>query len=144
MGRKCNYCGQAVEEEDIYCAGCGKFLDKKDISEEKPEHYGVNTPLSLWDCMFIGLILLVPVVNVIVFLIWAFDKQGNINRKNLAKAGLIYLGIGFTLTLILGVGIMRAMTLDRQFYPNYNYFEYETELPEFDEFMPLPYEAEET
>jgi len=105
--------------------------------------YRENAPLTLGDCMLIGLIVMIPIVNIIVFLIWAFDRKENLNRKNLAKAGLIYLAIGFVLSLILGVGVVRALILDQQNYPGYNYFDFETEMPEYDEFIPLPYEAEE-
>ena len=147
MNRRCMQCGQATEEKDVYCVSCGKRLEGNEEMQQSiiafDENNPKNTPLTLGDYMLIGLIIMIPIVNIIVFLIWALDKGENLNRRNLAKAGLIYLGIGFVLSIILGVGVMRALMLDQQYYPEYNYFDYETEMPGYDEFIPLPYDAEE-
>lgn len=150
MSRKCIKCGQTVGDEDVYCTSCGDLLEKaKNMSEtvakgEALPKGDINAPLSVGDYVFVGLILMIPIVNIIVFVIWVIDKHGNINRRNLAKAGLLYLGISVVLFIILGFGMVRAVKLDQQLYPEERYFDYDVESPDFDEWMQLPYDAEET
>ncbi len=150
MSKKCDQCGQDVKKEDIYCTNCGGLLKQNEKDNEEvgkqiaSSKSGMNAPLSLGDFMFIGLILLLPVVNVVVFVIWALDKHGNINRRNLAKAGLIYFGIGIALSIILGIGMVRAIMLDQQIYPGGKNYDYQIEHPDFDDWVELPYNTEET
>lgn len=150
MSRKCDQCGQDIGEKDVYCINCGNLLEqrgkmnKTDGEQSTSQKGGLCTPLSLGDYMFIGLILMIPLVNIVVLLLWAFDKHGNLNRKNLAKAGLIYLGIGTILTIILVFGMLQAVKLDRESYPEQRYYEYQIEDPEYDGQMQMPYHTEET
>lgn len=150
MSKKCDQCGQDVEKEDVYCTNCGALLKQNEKDNEEvgkqiaSSKSGMHDPLSLGDFMLIGLILLLPVVNVVVFLIWALDKHGNINRRNLAKAGLIYFGTGIALSIILGIGMVRAIMLDQQIYPDGKNYDYQIEHPDFDDWVELPYNTEET
>ncbi len=150
MSKKCYQCGQDVEKEAVYCTNCGSLLkqNEKDNEEDGKQiassKSGMYDPLSLGDFMFIGLIILLPVVNFVVFLIWALDKHGNLNRRNLAKAGLIYFGVGIALSIILGIGMVRAIMLDQQVYPDGKYYDYQIEHPDFDDWVELPYNTEET
>lgn len=59
-----------------------------------------NSPLSPW--AYIGYMLLfsIPLVGLIMMFVFGFG-EGNINRKNFARAYLIMLLIGFVLGLIL-------------------------------------------
>ncbi|WP_313528842.1 hypothetical protein [Anaerotignum sp.] len=150
MNRKCNQCGQDVGYDDLYCINCGVLLENNEKNHrERNEHStppkgGPYAPLSLGDYLLIGLILMIPVVNIIVLLIWALDKHSNLNRRNLAKAGLIYLGVCIGLTIVFGIGMFRAVTLDQRIYPEEKYYEYYIEHPDFDEWMQLPYSTDET
>jgi predicted nucleic acid-binding Zn ribbon protein len=150
MSRKCIHCGQNVGEVDVYCINCGNILNKTEKKGEKTQvqealpRDDIYAPLSVGDYLFIGFILMIPIINIIVFFIWAFDKYSNVNRRNLAKAGLIYLGICVALLTILGVGMFRAVQLDQQFYPEERYYEYDREFPDFDDWTQLPFDAKET
>ncbi|MDD3394765.1 MAG: zinc ribbon domain-containing protein [Clostridia bacterium] len=150
MSRKCNQCGQDVGEKDVYCINCGNLLEQRgkksetDAEQSTSQNGVLYTPLSLGDYMFIGLILMIPLVNIVVLLLWAFDKHGNLNRKNLAKAGLIYIGIGTVLTIILGFGMLQAVKLDQESYPEQRFYEYQMEDPDYDGWMETPYTTEET
>lgn len=149
MSKKCIHCGQNVGEEDVYCINCGNKLNRTDNKSETAQAQKVMSkndiyePLSVGDYLFIGFILMIPVINVIVFLTWAFDKYSNLNRRNLAKAGLIYLGVCVVLLTILGVGMFRAVQLDQQYYPDERYYEYDRQFPDFDEWTQLPFDAKE-
>lgn len=46
------------------------------------------------------IVLAIPCVNVIMYFVWAFGN-GNENRKNFCRAGLIVMAIGIVLSFIL-------------------------------------------
>lgn len=130
MDRKCGSCGQAVGEMDLYCIHCGALLEEKkqaSVPIEKQQGDANATPLSLSDYMLMFLIMMIPVVNIVLLLVWAFDRKGNRNRRNFAKAGLIYFAIGIILTVVLAVGLMRAVVLDER----QRHYEYHIGIPEF-------------
>lgn len=150
MNRKCERCGQDAGEKDVYCVNCGSLLKECQGENQTVEKESVRSqtgnqaPLTLGDYMFIGLILLIPVVNIVILLIWALDKHGNLNRRNLAKAGLIYLGIGIALSIVLGIGLVRAVYLDQRIYYDENYYDYQIDDPDFNDWSDLPFDTEET
>lgn len=53
------------------------------------------------------LIANLPVIGLIMLIVWAFDKQGNPNKSNWAKAKLIWyaVGIAFAIFVLLLVGV---------------------------------------
>ena len=54
-------------------------------------------PMTVGDWMITMLILAIPVVNIIMYLVWAFGT-GNMNRKTYCQAGLLW--------MVIIVGIM--------------------------------------
>lgn len=150
MNRKCDRCGQVAGEKDVYCINCGSLLEREEGENQTVEKQnvasqtGMQSPLTLGDYMFIGLILLIPVVNIVILLVWAFDKHGNLNRRNLAKAGLIYLGIGIVLSILLGIGLVRAVYLDQRIYHDEKYYDFQIDNPDFGDWSDLPFDTEET
>ncbi len=46
------------------------------------------------------LVMLVPGLNLIMLLIWSFSEKINTNRRNLARAALVWLGIGIVFAII--------------------------------------------
>lgn len=84
-------------------------------AEPRPE--GVRGPLGppmdrrhrvmrTGDWVLVLLLLVVPVVNLVLLLVWAFT-QGNLNRRNFARAGLILGGMLLVLVMlfVLAIGI---------------------------------------
>ena len=61
-----------------------------------------NSPLSPW--AYIGYMLLfsIPLVGLIMMFVFGFG-QGNVNRKNFARAYLILIAIGFVLGIIMAI-----------------------------------------
>ncbi len=66
--------------------------------------------VSLGEWVVIILILMLPIINLVMLFIWAIDKQGNPNRRNFARAYLIYIGI-VTLLAVMFIGMFTGLML---------------------------------
>lgn len=72
----------------------------------------LDAPLTVLDFFLMSLLLFVPIIGFIFLLIWAFSGNTNINRKNYARAALIWIlvSIGLVILLsIIGGGILNSM-----------------------------------
>ena len=56
--------------------------------------------MTMGEWLITLIVLATPCVNVIMYFVWAFGN-GNENRKNFCRAGLIVMAVGIVLTLIL-------------------------------------------
>ena len=56
--------------------------------------------MTMGEWLITLIVLAIPCVNVIMYFVWAFGN-GNENRKNFCRAGLIVIAVGIVLTLIL-------------------------------------------
>ena len=116
MSRVCKKCGGTVKAEDSFCMHCGMPLGKEEpfkeetIKEEKKEEKG--DVLSVWDYLLMLIILAIPVVNIIVCIFWIIGKNGNPNRRNLAKAWMILAVVGTLLSGILSYGLFQFLVMD--------------------------------
>lgn len=73
----------------------------------------LDAPLTVLDFFLMSLLSFVPIIGFIFLLIWAFSGNTNINRKNYARAALIWIlvSIGLVILLsIIGGGIFNSMT----------------------------------
>ncbi len=57
-------------------------------------------PLTVGDWMLILLVLAIPIVNLIMYLVWASSGTGNVNRRNFCKASIYWFLIIFGIYLI--------------------------------------------
>ena len=48
-----------------------------------------QTPLSMGEWILTILVMMIPCVGLIIYLVWAFGKNGNVNRRNYCRAYLI-------------------------------------------------------
>ena len=68
--------------------------------------------MSVGSWLITLIILAIPCVNIIMYFIWAFGN-GNENRKNFCRAGLIMMAVGIVLTILLysviGISIVSSM-----------------------------------
>lgn len=72
----------------------------------------LDAPLTVLDFFLMSLSSFVPIIGFIFLLIWAFSGNANINRKNYARAALIWIlvSIGLVILLsIIGGGILNSM-----------------------------------
>ena len=60
-----------------------------------------TSPMSMKDWFITLLISYIPLVGLIMLLIWAFDSTTNLNKKNWAKASLIWMLVGIGLAIII-------------------------------------------
>jgi len=61
-------------------------------------------PMTVNDWMLTLLVLAIPLVNIVMYLVWAFSSTGNVNRQNFCKASvywfMIILGIYLVFMLL--------------------------------------------
>jgi len=57
-------------------------------------------PMALGDWMITLLVLAIPLVNLFMYLYWAFSKTGNVNRRTFCQACILWF------LIILGVSIV--------------------------------------
>ena len=48
-----------------------------------------NSPMDLKDWILTLIVLLIPCVGIVMYFVWAFGNNGNINRRNFCRAQLI-------------------------------------------------------
>jgi heme/copper-type cytochrome/quinol oxidase subunit 2 len=65
-----------------------------------------TTPMSMKDWFITLLISYIPLVGLIMLIIWAFDSSTNVNKKNWAKASLLWMLIGIGIAIIIVVLFM--------------------------------------
>lgn len=92
--------------------------NKKDLSKElvkeavlaKASEMAPVISIKKW--LIILLILMLPIVNLVMLIIWALDEEENPNKVNFAKAQLIWMAIGIILSslfFVLTFGFLMAM-----------------------------------
>ncbi len=74
-----------------------------------------NSPLSMGEWILTLLLMSIPCVNIIMCCVWAFGKNGNVNRRNFCRAELIFIGIGAVLSVIMVIVVM-AMAAGSGYY----------------------------
>jgi hypothetical protein len=69
-------------------------------------------PMSVGEWFVTLLILALPVVNIVMYLVWAFSSVGNLNRRNYCRAVLLWLlvGLGLMLVFMLVMGGLAVLT----------------------------------
>ncbi len=143
MSRICKKCGGEVGREDLYCIHCGVPLEKEPVQEmrrETPENENTAAPLGVGAYLMIGVILAIPIVNIIAAIFWAIQKESNPNRRNLARAWLILVVVGSSLGGLFTIGLLRAIYLDSPHHWEYDWHHY---YPEEEYWEELPFEWEE-
>ena len=74
-----------------------------------------NKVVSTSEWVLTNLIMLIPIVNIVMLFIWAFNNKTNLNKSNWAKASLIVWAIGFVFYFII---IILSITFIASFLNN--------------------------
>ena len=74
-----------------------------------------NAPMDLKDWILTLIVLLIPCVGIVMYFVWAFGINGNINRRNFCRAQLIIfaalLGIYLVLFVLFGAVAFTGVAL---------------------------------
>ena len=65
-------------------------------------------PMTVGDWMLTLLVLAIPIVNLVMYLIWALSDAGNVNRRNFCKASIYWFLIilGFCVSCMALAGVV--------------------------------------
>lgn len=85
---------------------------KSDYYEGKED----NSPMSLGDWLLTILAFIIPCAGIVLYFVWAFGKDVNVNRRNYCRAALIVKGIGLVLGIIIGVIFFFAIAASGNYY----------------------------
>lgn len=71
-----------------------------------------TSPMSMGEWLLTVLAGMIPCAGIVLYLVWAFSKTGNVNRRNFCRAQLIVMGIIFVLYMIMIIilGILGVST----------------------------------
>ncbi|HDS03847.1 MAG TPA: hypothetical protein ENN72_09130 [Firmicutes bacterium] len=58
--------------------------------------------VTLGEWIITYLLMLIPIVNLVLLVIWGFGGNANESKANWAKATLIFIAVSFVLSLIMG------------------------------------------
>lgn len=71
-------------------------------NQNMTDHSGMDqTPMTMGDWVLTILAMMLPCVGIILYLVWAFGKSGNVNRRNFCRAWLIIYAILMALSVLL-------------------------------------------
>ncbi len=65
-----------------------------------------SSPMSIKDWFITILIASIPIVGFVMLLVWAFDKNINVNKANWAKANLLWYVIGLGIAILIFIPII--------------------------------------
>lgn len=75
-----------------------------------------STPLSMGEWLLTLILLAIPCLNIVLYIVWAFGKNGNINRRNYCRAGLILAAAGYVIAIIVVIIIAVAGGIGGYYY----------------------------
>lgn len=114
----CENCGKPTYPLDTVCSNCGTPIKQtaRPVAtpaptyartvDEEPAQGSPYAVLSSWS--FVGTLLLmaIPLVGFILAIVWAASSTGNLNRRNLARANLLILGIVLALYIVVIIAVV--------------------------------------
>jgi hypothetical protein len=74
-----------------------------------------TSPMSVKDWFVTLLILTIPLVNLVMYLAWAFGRYGNLNRRNFCRAGLLMFAMAIGILLIFTILYGEIIVINRRF-----------------------------
>lgn len=95
---------QSSQENNQYAYGNRQYKPRN--YEQNPNYHVEEedtSVMSMGDWLITILLMMIPCVGIIVYFVWAFGKNGNVNRRNYCRAYLIYWGISMVLSVIVTI-----------------------------------------
>ena len=75
-----------------------------------------TSPLSLGQWVLTILASMIPCAGIILYFVWAFSKNGNVNRRNYCRASLIITGVVMLIYVIFFIIFGAAMAGSSTYY----------------------------
>lgn len=128
----CKVCGSEVRETARFCGKCGAPIVRGDAPEQRAANAPADAapaenkpdpdnpdalpkedlvPLTTPQCVWMLLAMLIPVLNVILMLKWAYSERGNESRRSFARAGLILLGIVLAVLIVVLASVLAGLQM---------------------------------
>ncbi|HBL84796.1 MAG: hypothetical protein A2Y17_01605 [Clostridiales bacterium GWF2_38_85] len=121
----CKKCGTQMDDNAKFCPSCGAVNGAQSQQTYAPSQQTyappqpqmqynmmnqyLSTPLSMGQYLGMMFLQLIPLVGFILLLMWAFGSNVNVNKKNYARAILIYGIIIGIITAIFSTFIITAV-----------------------------------
>ncbi len=61
-----------------------------------------TSPMTVKDWLITILVLAIPLINIIMYFVWAFSDSGNVNRKTYCQATLLFIAIIIAAVVFFG------------------------------------------
>ena len=97
----CPICGKTINDNDTYCANCGSPLSIKQRAFSTMPQTRKIRMLKISDYLLMFLLSILPLINIITFIVWAASAKTNVNKKNYASAALIFMAFAIVLCIII-------------------------------------------
>lgn len=101
----CPHCGKALGKDAVFCDSCGTRLGEPVVRPQAPCRPTADTaPLKTGEYFLMTFLYSLPFIGFILMIVWSFS-DGNVNRKNLSRAYLIWQIIGTVLVILMYIAI---------------------------------------
>jgi hypothetical protein len=70
-----------------------------------PSQAGQNAVISTVEWFGTLIVLIIPILGIVLYFVWAFGTGGNLNRRNYCRAALIMMAISLALGILFSVAI---------------------------------------
>jgi uncharacterized membrane protein YdbT with pleckstrin-like domain len=82
-------------------------MEESKMDERNMNYRGDQAPvMTIGNWIVTMIIMIIPLVNIIMLIVWAASSNENPNRKNWAVAQLIFMAIGILLWIVLAGSII--------------------------------------
>lgn len=136
----CENCGYSIPKDSKFCASCGSKVEMESAPEltqrqttnpthgpngvgqssgiSKTQSPSVYEPQLNEQVMGVGeyivtlLLIMIPILGIILLFKWSFSESVNLNKKNMARAYLIFFAIWFIIIFVGGgvlMGVLEAI-----------------------------------
>lgn len=106
----CPFCGKEINENETFCKACGSPLSAKARAFSTMPQTKKTKMLKVSDYLLMFLFSIISPVNYIMWFIWLFNPNTNVNKKNYAAAALIF---NTCLVVLIAIGYALSMYITR-------------------------------
>jgi uncharacterized integral membrane protein len=93
----CERCGEKNVDGADVCVKCSSAL--KPVSTTSAG----SDPVTIGSWIITYLLMCIPLINLILLFVWAFDSNTQPSKKNWAKASLIWMAIGIGIAILFSI-----------------------------------------